>query len=62
MKMQIATIDKNSRLTNVRFSTDLVPENYTAEGLLESFKDINITKALLDFQEHYLHEKLFQRD
>ena len=46
---QIATIgQKTAELANeYGLGTDLVPENYTAEGLLESFKDINITKSLI---------------
>jgi len=46
---QIATIGhKTGELANeYGLGTDLVPENYTAEGLIESFKDINITNSLI---------------
>ncbi|MEA4957717.1 hypothetical protein SDC9_23977 [bioreactor metagenome] len=46
---QIATIGhKTQEMANeYGLGTDLVPDEYTAEGLLESFKEININNSLI---------------
>lgn len=58
LNCKIAVIGRKTAedVENHGLKVDLIPEDYTAEGLLKEFQKRNIKIKLLEFQEPYLQE------